>query len=551
MSDFVAFDDALQACSDDIAGTPKRGDLDMPNASTAVHDGTPAPSHSAAAVQVEAPCGRLLGLHTGAVNVFRGIPYAQPPVGPLRWAPPERLAPWAGVRDALTAGACAPQNPSLIDRLLPGQIGRQAEDCLCLDLWAPCGPGRRPVMVWILGGAFMIGAGNSPVYDGSRLAARGDVVVVAINYRLGSLGFLNLRDATDGAVAATGNEGLMDQIAALEWVRDNIASFGGDPGNVTVFGESAGALSIGCLLAMPRARGLFHKAILQSGAAHVGYPREKSARVGRAMLDIMGIAPDRAAQVAESPVEAIMAAQLQLMAENREQGDPRKLGTMPYGPVLDDGWLPERPIEAIRAGAGSNVATMVGTMRDEYRLFSVGDARLRALDEAALQAVVHATCGAASAQALLQAYADGSPFDRVSAVMGERLFGLPALLLAQARADSAPAYVFRIDHVSPLLDGIFGACHFLDAGLVFGTHDQAPFFGPGPDADKVSADLMTAWTRFARSGDPSIDTAAPWPTYGEARATMVFGGGPTRVLHLAEAARYTAWQGLGDALGFT
>ncbi len=498
---------------------------------------------------VDAPCGKLRGLATGGVCAFKGIPYAEPPLGPLRWAPPRRYEPWAGVRDAIASGPCAPQNPSLVDQIVPGQIGAQSEDCLVLDIWTPNLEGRAPVMVWIHGGAFMIGAGSCPVYDASWLAAHGDVVAVAINYRLGSLGFVNLRDATDGAVAATGCEGLMDQIAALQWVRDNIASFGGDPANVTVFGESAGALSIGCLLAMPRARSLFHKAILQSGAAHVGYTREQSARVGRALMELLDIAPDRAARLNALPLDAIIGAQRQLVLETREQGDPRKLGLMPYGPVLDGDWLPERPIAAMRAGAGSDVPIMVGTMRDEYRFFTLGDARLRSLDAAGLQALVCAACGADHAPALLRAYAEGTPFDRFNAIVGDRLFGIPALLLAQART-AAASHVFRVDHASPLFGGAFGACHFVDVGLVFGTHDGAPFFGSGEQALQTSAQMMRAWTSFARSGKPTIGTEPDWPAYAAARSTMIFGGRAARVEHDPHAARYEAWRDLGDALGF-
>lgn len=501
------------------------------------------PEASGAPVELEASCGRLRGRVRDGLHVFRGIPYAQPPVGALRWAPPRPPAPWAGVREASAPGACAPQGPSLIDRILPDQIGPQSEDCLFLDIWTPSPAGRRPVMVWIHGGAFMIGAGNSPLYDGARLAEQGDVVVVSINYRIGSLGFINLRDATDGTVSATGSEGLMDQIAALQWAREHIASFGGDPARVTVFGESAGALSIGCLLAMPRAQGLFHRAILQSGAAHVGYSREKSARVGRALLDILGIAPAQAAQLRELPAEAILRAQATLVAESREQGDPRRLGVMPYGPVIDGEWLTDLPIASVRARG--SVPLIVGAMRDEYRFFAAGDARLRALDAAGLQALVHAACGAEAGDALLQAYAEGSPYERFCAVVGDRLFGVPARLLAQAgsQAGAAPCCVYRVDHASPLLDGAFGACHFIDAGLVFGTHADSPFFGPGPQADRISAEMVQAWTGFAHG-------RMPWAAYGNAGQTMLFGPTASCVVEDPEAARHAAWQALGDHVGF-
>jgi para-nitrobenzyl esterase len=216
--------------------------------------------------------GKLEGDEQGGLSVFKGIPFAAPPVGARRWLAPEKPASWSGVRDARRFGAVNHQNKLMLSALSAFVIdGEQSEDCLTLNVWTPALDGkRRPVMVWIHGGAFTIGSGSQALYDGSVLARRGDTVVVTINYRLGPLGFLRLADVTNGKIPATGSEGMLDQVAALEWVRDSIAEFGGDPGNVTIFGESAGGMSVGTLLAMPAARGLFHKAIPQSGASHTG-----------------------------------------------------------------------------------------------------------------------------------------------------------------------------------------------------------------------------------------------------------------------------------------
>ena len=219
---------------------------------------------------IETKSGKIKGSYQDGLYIFKGIPYAAPPVGEFRWLPPQPVKPWKGVRQAQTFGPIAPQNGAL--SLAPEyQVEEpQSEDCLYLNVWSPGADGsRRPVLVWIHGGAFNRGSGSSPMYPGTTLARRGNVVVVTLNYRLGALGFLHLKKLTGGRIPATGNEGLLDQIAALQWVRDNIAHFGGDPDNVTVFGESAGGMSIGCLLAMPQARGLFHKAILQSGSSTV------------------------------------------------------------------------------------------------------------------------------------------------------------------------------------------------------------------------------------------------------------------------------------------
>ena len=230
--------------------------------------------------------GKLEGDEQNGLFVFKGIPFAAPPVGARRWLAPEKPASWTGVRDARRFGAVAHQNKMMLSALSAMVVdGEQSEDCLTLSVWTPALDGkRRPVMVWIHGGGFTIGSGSQPIYDGSVLARRGDVVLVTVNYRLGPLGYLRLADVTGGKIAASGNEGMLDQVAALEWVRDNIAEFGGDPGNVTIFGESAGGMSVGTLLAMPAARGLFHKAIPQSGACHTGAPVARANRTAERVL---------------------------------------------------------------------------------------------------------------------------------------------------------------------------------------------------------------------------------------------------------------------------
>ena len=227
----------------------------------------------AVVVLVETRRGTVRGVAEGGLAVFRGLPFARPPVGPLRFRPPEPPEPWSGVRDAARFGTSASQNGALVGTLMSLGISRTGDDCLYLNVWTPgADRGRRPVLVWIHGGAFILGSGSQMLYDGATLTRRGDVVVVTINYRLGALGFLRLRDRFGDRLPATGNEGLLDQVAALEWVRDEIAAFGGDPANVTIFGESAGAMSCATLLGVPRARGLFHRAILQSGARTTSGP---------------------------------------------------------------------------------------------------------------------------------------------------------------------------------------------------------------------------------------------------------------------------------------
>ena len=379
--------------------------------------------------------------------MFRGLPFARPPIGPLRFGPPEPPEPWSGVRDAARFGPSAPQNGALVGPLMSLGINRTGEDCLYLNVWTPgADRGRRPVLVWIHGGAFILGSGSQMLYDGATLARRGDVVVVTINYRLGALGFLRLRDRFGERLPATGNEGLLDQVAALEWVRDEIAAFGGDPGNVTIFGESAGAMSCATLLGVPRARGLFHRAILQSGAANYLWPRDTAARLADRLLadlavgspeELRAAAPARllAAQRrlfmdlmlgehhvlgALSPAGQRVAGALFLglsLARRRfgrvaapvsrglldllrrrgrrrsaspapEMAALRALRTrgLPFQPVIDGDVIPRDPLAAIRDGLARGIPLMIGTNLDEARLFAPLDPEATTLDEAELLA---------------------------------------------------------------------------------------------------------------------------------------------------------------------
>ncbi|HWN16827.1 MAG TPA: carboxylesterase family protein, partial [Candidatus Dormibacteraeota bacterium] len=248
-------------------------------------------------VLVETRRGRVRGLAEAGLAVFRGIPYARPPVGPRRFGPPEPPEAWTGTHDATRYGSSAPQNGALIGPIMSLGIGRTSEDCLYLNIWTPAADRRRrPVLVWIHGGAFLLGSGSQMLYDGATLARRGDVVVVTINYRLGAFGFLRLRDRFGQRLPATGNEGLLDQVAALTWVRDEIEAFGGDPGQVTIFGESAGSMSCATLLGLPRAHGLFHRAILQSGGANFVWPREIATELSDHVLDELAVASPEALQ---------------------------------------------------------------------------------------------------------------------------------------------------------------------------------------------------------------------------------------------------------------
>jgi para-nitrobenzyl esterase len=337
---------------------------------------------------VEIVQGKLQGIARDGVLRFNGIPFAKPPVGRLRWRMPEAPEPWAGMRDASRFGNIAPQVESTAGAVLGGTPGTRSEDCLYLNIQTPaCDGARRAVMVWIHGGAFNTGAGSVGTYNGKYIVPRGDIVLVTINYRLGALGFLNLHDATNGKLPGTGAEGLADQIAALRWVKENIASFGGDPSNVTIFGESAGGMSVGALLASPGARGLFHKAIPQSGASDIGYARETSAKVAKLVLDKLN-----GTDAAEVPWETILDIQKAILESPREIG----IG-MPFAPTIDGTVLPKRAIDCVAGGSAKGVPVMTGTTRDEWKLFTIAADNLKTLDEAGLRKLTARLVGEAQA----------------------------------------------------------------------------------------------------------------------------------------------------------
>ena len=488
---------------------------------------------------VEIAQGKLAGVARDGVLRFNGIPFAKPPVGPLRWQMPQAAEGWSGVRDASRFGNIAPQVASASGEVLGGTPGTRSEDCLYLNVQTPgCDDAGRAVMVWIHGGAFVTGAGSVGTYNGKFLVPRGDIVLVTINYRLGAFGFLNLRDATDGKLPGTGAEGLADQVMALRWVKDNIAAFGGDPENVTIFGESAGGMSVGALLACPSARGLFHKAIPQSGASDIGYARDVSAKVGREVLNKLGDADPLTA-----PWETILDIQKELLAM------PRESGGMPFGPTIDGTVLPRRAIDLVAEGSAAGVAVMTGTTRDEWKLFTVAAQNIKTLDEAGLRRLTAKMVGEDKVDALLAAYTNGTPFDRWNEINTDHTFFVPATRLLDAQSAHAPVYGYRFDWASPMLGGALGSCHALELGFTFGTmrlKGAAPFFGSGEEAEALSDGMMDAWIAFAKSGNPSNDTSGAWLRYDpKKRGTMIFGDGAPHMTAAPNEARRKAWEAVG------
>ena len=477
--------------------------------------------------------GKLDGEEQSGLFVFKGVPFAAAPVGARRWLPPQKPAAWTGVRDARLFGRIAPQNVVRLTALAAMTVEQeQSEDSLYLNVWTPgLDRRRRPVMVWIHGGAFSIGSGSQAIYDGSSLVRHGGVVVVTINYRLGPLGFLRLADVTSGKIPASGNEGLLDQIAALEWVRDNIADFGGDPDNVTIFGESAGGMSVGSLLAMPRARGLFHKAIAQSGACHTGAPVGRANRAVERILAKLVTSPTDAATIRALSPEQLLKGTL---SADGLTPDP-ELG-MAYQPVVDGALLPRAAIDMVADGSASGVAVMAGSTLEEWKLFTLMDPAAQTLDRTGLAARLSRRLNPQVADSLIDTYEKArarrsepaAAIDLFSAIETDRVFRMPAVRLAEAqRQREQRVYNYLFTWRSPAMGGALGACHALELGFVFGTNHLPGmdlFSGSGPAVEKLASEMQDAWLSFARSGDPSCESLGAWPAYNKARrATMVFG----------------------------
>ncbi len=490
---------------------------------------------------VETRQGRLSGVERRGIHLFRGIRYAAPPVGELRFRPPEPPEAWGGIRTADDVGPASVQPaPPIVGfaRSLLGTVGsKTSEDCLRLNVWTPgCDGERRPVMVWLHGGAFLFGSGATALYSGRTLARRGDVVVVTINYRLGALGYLHLAELLGPEGPVTSNCGLRDQIAALEWVRDNIEGFGGDPHNVTVFGESAGAMSVGALLGAPRARRLFHRAILQSGACHNVASSHRATGTAEFFLNELGLHPthDDAAKLREIPLPALMDAQRRTLGRLGFA-----TGGLPFQPAVDADVIPYAPLDAIGKGDAAGIPVLVGTNRDEWKLFTLHEPRARRLTEEGLLKRVAKLLpgrdagGRRHAELAVETYrrerlgrGELSPFEIWVAFQSDRIFRYPAARLAELQAPhETRTFSYLFTWAPPMLGERIGACHGLELPFVFGTlkHPLLRPLGLRGGA-QLARDLQQAWLAFAHTGNPSSEGVGVWDAYDpELRSTMVLG----------------------------
>jgi len=477
-----------------------------------------------AEVMVETASGRVRGTEQRGVNVFKGIPYAAPPLGENRFRPPRKVESWTGVRDALAYGNQAIQDdnvfalpPDLLPMVELSGVEPLSEDCLTLNVWTSATSGAKPVLFWCHGGAFLCGSGSSLWYDGTNLCRLDDVVVVTFNHRLGALGYLHLEDIAPDFKGA-GTAGMRDIVAALEWVRDNIASFGGDPGNVTIFGESGGGAKVSVLLALPAAKSLFHKAVIQSGPAVQMATREDGTKTALQVLAELGLREKEVAKLRTLPAAKILAAQgvVQARAAGAPMAERRRRG---FNPVIDGTYFPGGPFNPAAPSVSAHVPLMIGSNKDEQSLF-LGHLPWVTFDN--LPAAMKPVLGERAAKIVAKYHAaqPGRPADQIGLIlMGELGQRLPSLQMAERKLalKAADVFVYLFAWETPVLGGRLRACHTLEIPFVFNTLEGAAITGSDPSRLPLGETVARAWLAFARTGNPG------WKPYDTTiRPTMVF-----------------------------
>lgn len=495
---------------------------------------------------VSTTAGVVRGAHDGNTHRWLGIPYAEAPVGNLRLKAPRPVQPWTGVRDALEFGDAAPQEPT---KVIPLPVGVSIdEDCLNLNVWAPArkeGDTRqRPVMFWIHGGAYFIGFSAQAVYKGRALAETGDVVIVTINYRLGALGWLDFTSFSDPADPFDSNLGMRDILLALNWVKENIAGFGGNPDDVTIFGESAGAGCVTTLMTMPASEGLFHRAIAESSPATSVYKPERAAGVAQAYLDLIGVeATDAAKRLRE--IDAItLAAQTTNLLDHVATTAP---GTVAFAPVVDGDLIPGYPVAAFRAGKQMKVPLIIGTNHDEAALFKMMKSPLMPISESAIDEMFELVAKdnpalKGSEAEIISAYPAFPKQKGAMEISRDAGFRMPSIWVAEAHSRVAPTWMYRFDQAPPLMKLLgIGASHATELPYVFGTlpdklsEKKALQFRMGglKEAKQISQRMMARWLSFARTADPvtvneSTGHDLEWPRYDEEkRTTLIINGTDT------------------------
>jgi para-nitrobenzyl esterase len=487
----------------------------------------PAPCDGQSVV-VKTTHGQVRGVRSGGLAIFKGIPYAGSPAGAGRFKAPPRLRAWTGVRDALVYGPQAIQPPD------PGwpkewALAPSSEDCLVLNVWTPATDGtKRPVMFYSHGGGFATGNGGAEVWpqnlphDGASLARTYDVVVVTHNHRLGLLGYLYLGDLLGEEYADSGAAGMLDIVAALRWVRENIAEFGGDPDNVMIWGESGGGMKTGTLTAMPAAQGMFHKASVESGPVLRLTPRDAATDTTRRVLAELGLKESQAREILTVPPDRLNAVQQKMSGTN----------PMLFGPVVDGHTIPAHPYDPVAPAISAGIPMIVGSNKDETIMFvQRGQPELFALDQAGLHARLKPVLGERS-EAIIAAYTrsrpQASPTDLYIAITTGQFFWHQSIVMAERKAAlrAAPVYMYLFAYESevpahPTTTYPTKAAHAMEMAFKFDHPDNNPDAGKRPERYRAARNMSRAWATFARTGNPGHDEIPAWPAYDTAtRATM-------------------------------
>lgn len=485
----------------------------------------------------ETTAGRVRGAMIEGVAAFKCIPYGAPTAGADRFMPPRRPVPWAGERDVLEYTGHAPQEGlrpatrrELADFSGPPDTSPETEDCLTLNVWSPGldQTAKRPVMVWFHGGAFSYGTANVARLQGSRLAKRGDVVVVTVNQRLNILGFLDLSTIGGADFAVSGNAGTLDMIAALEWVRDNIDRFGGDPGNVTIFGESGGGGKVCTLLAMPSARGLFHRAIVQSGAAVRLREPDRAAALSEAVLKTLGLTSNDLGKLQSLPVAQLLAAVEPALKAIGPAPQPL-FDRYPFGPVVDGTIVPQHPFDPTAPAVSAGIPLLIGDMKDEMASFLARDDKVwhRTLTEQEMHDRVAAVTGRHSDQVVetyRRLYPGANAAERLIATLTDSNFRIRSRIVAERKATqgAAPVYMYSFEWETPVQGGRLKAPHALDVPFTFDTIDLTNATDRSAPAHRLAAIMSGTWAAFAHNGVPAHLSTPHWPAYDlNTRATLI------------------------------
>ena len=489
----------------------------------------PLPAGAAeAAPIVELTTGRIRGTRVGPVNRFLGIPYAASIAGRNRFMPPQPVASWSGIRDALQYGPSSPQQPGSPLSVpfftvfnTPPSIPN-GEDCLVLNVWAPARPqGKVPVMVWLHGGGFTEGSGSGPAFDGTNLASRGDVILITVNHRLGASGYTDFSRVVGGPFADSANVGMRDIVAALQWVNRNIAAFGGDPSRVMIFGQSGGGGKVSTLLAMPSAKGLFSRAAIMGGPMLRGATTAQADDVASLMLKELGVTKETATQLWEMPIDRIVAAEVRVAALLRGRGAGLSSG---FSPVVDGTILPTNMFDPVAAPTSLSVPTIVGQNATEWLPFSLQDTAAFSMDRPTLEKRSVDTFGKNGTEMVAiyrRLHPNDNPTDTWFRILSDSVMTGNAVTLADTRssAGGAPVFAYRFDWFTRADGGKMRSSHALELPFFFdnATVIAAEITGGGPRAARLGKTMSSAWVNFAKTGRPSAATLPAWPIYTPGR----------------------------------